>query len=369
MLLTVLYGLGIFLVLSILILIHELGHFLVAKKCGVWVEEFGFGLPPRIFGKKIGETIYSINALPFGGFCRMHGETSEEGISDPKRAFLAKGKLARAAIVTAGITMNLILGLVCFAIVYSFLGIPKEQGFVQVVDVVKDSPAATAGLTINDVIVSFNKHAVIKSTDFTTLTQENKGKYVAFVIKRGTQNLDVNIKLRDNPTDGKSFLGVVVTSEMTYYPPVWQRPFYGAYYGTIAAYQTTIAVLQGLWGTVSQVGQGHVPGDTVGPVGMFAVIYFVLKQGILPLLNLMGLISINLAVLNILPIPALDGGRLLFIGIEAILGKKVLPKIEDAFHSVGFIILIALIILISIFDIKRVVSAGGFTGFINSFIK
>ena len=356
-------------VLSVLILIHELGHFLVAKKCGVWVEEFGFGLPPRILGKKIGETIYSVNALPFGGFVRLHGETSEEGISDPNRAFLSKGKLTRAAIVTAGIVMNLLLGLACFAIVYSFLGVPKEQGFVQIVEVAKDSPAATAGLAINDVIISFNKKAVTKSTDFTNLTQENKGKNVVFVIKRGSQNLNFNITLQQNPPDGKSFLGVTVTSETTYYPPIWQRPFYGAYYGTIASYQTTVAVIQGLWGTVSQVGHGQVPEGTVGPVGIFAIIYFVLKQGILPILNLMGLISINLAVLNILPIPALDGGRLLFIGIEAVMGKKVLPKVEDAFHSAGFIVLIALIILISFFDIKRVISAGGFTGFINSLGK
>jgi len=369
MLSTILYILGIILVLSVLILIHELGHFLVAKKLGVWVEEFGFGLPPRLIGKKFGETIYSINALPFGGFCRMHGETSEEGVSDPNRAFLGKGKLTRAGIVVAGIVMNLLLGLLCFAIVYSFLGIPKEQGFVQVVEVAQDSPAATAGLAINDIIVSFNKNMVTKSTDFTNLTQENRGKNVAFVIKRGSQTLNFNITLRQNPADGKSFLGVVVTSEMTYYPPVWQRPFYGAYYGTIASYQTTIAVVSGLWGTVSQVGHGQVPEGTVGPVGIFAIIYFVLKQGILPILNLMGLISINLAVLNVLPIPALDGGRLLFIGIEAVMGKKVLPKVEEAFHSVGFIVLIALILLISFFDIKRVIASGGFTGFINSFIK
>jgi len=363
------YGLGILLVLSILILIHELGHFLVAKKSGVWVEEFGFGLPPRLIGKKIGETIYSLNWLPFGGFVRLHGETGEEGVADSKRAFLGKSKLTRAGIVVAGIVMNLLLGLLCFAIVYSFLGIPKEQGFVQIIEVAKDSPAATAGLTANDILVSFNKNPVTKSVDFTNLTKENAGKRIALEIKRGSNVQVYNITLRTNPADGKSFLGIVVSSEMTYYPPVWQRPFYSAYYGTIASYQTTVLVFQGLLGTASQISHGQVPQDTVGPVGIFAIIYFVLKQGILPILNLMGLISINLAVLNILPIPALDGGRLFFIGIEAIFGKKVLPKVEAAFHSVGFIFLLALIILISFFDIKRVISAGGFTGFINSFAK
>lgn len=369
MLLTILYVFGILLVLSILILIHELGHFLVAKKSGVWVEEFGFGLPPRLIGKKIGDTIYSLNWLPFGGFVRLHGEQSEEGISNPSRAFLGKSKLKRAGIVVAGIVMNLLLGLVCFAIVYSFLGIPKEQGYVQIVDVVSESPAAVAGLTVNDVIVSLNKNPVTKSTDFTNLTKENAGKKIALEVKRGEVIQKYNITLREKPEDGKSFLGIVVSSQFTYYPPVWQRPFYGAYYGTIASYETTISVFKGLWSTVSLAGRGIAPTDTVGPVGILAIIYYVLKQGILPILNLMGLISINLAVLNILPIPALDGGRLLFIGIEAIFGKKVLPKVEAAFHSVGFILLIGLIIVISFFDIKRVIAAGGFTGFINSFIK
>ena len=363
------YGIGILVVLSVLILIHEFGHFIVAKKCGVWVEEFGIGLPPRAFGKKIGDTIYSVNWLPFGGFCRMHGETSEDGVSEPKRSFMGKGKLARAAIVTAGIVMNLILGLVCFAIVYSFVGIPKEQGFVQIVDVTKGSPADSAGLAVNDTIVSLDKTAVTKSADFTKLTQANKGKSIALVIKRGKKTLNYNISLRENPADGKSFLGIVVTSEMIYYPPTWQRPFYGAYYGTIASYQTTITVLQGLWGTASTLGHGQTPQDTVGPVGVLAIIYVVLKQGILPVLNLMGLISINLAVINILPIPALDGGRLFFIGIEAVFGRKVLPKVENAFHTAGFVVLIALIFLISFFDIKRIITAGGFTGFINSFGK
>lgn len=360
---------GILLTLSVLILIHELGHFLAAKKAGVWVEEFGFGLPPRLFGKKIGETIYSVNWLPFGGFVRLHGEMTEEGVTKPKRSFMGKSKMARAGIIVAGIFMNFILALVCFSIVYSFLGIPKEQGFVQVVEVVKDSPAAEAGLAANDVILTFNRSELKKSDEFTKFTKENAGKKVQLEVKRGEERLRFSPTLREKPEDGRSFLGIIVTSEYTYYPPVWQRPFYGAYYGTIASYDTTISVFQGLFGMASTIGQGQAPKDTVGPVGILAIIYVVLKQGFLPLLNLIGLISINLAVLNILPIPALDGGRLFFIGVEAVFGKKVLPKVEAAFHSAGFIVLIALIFIISFFDIKRIIASGGFMGFINSFVK
>jgi regulator of sigma E protease len=369
MIAVILSSLGIVLVISVLILFHELGHFIAAKSSGVMVEEFGFGLPPRAFGKKIGETIYSVNWLPFGGFVRLHGEMIEDDQTNSKRSFMSKGKLTRAKIIVAGIFMNFLLAIICFAIVYSFLGIPKQQGFVQIVDVVKDSPAATAGLAVNDIILSFNKNKVVKSADFTNLTKENAGKKVTLEVKRGNLIQNYNVTLRASPTDGKSFLGIVVTSETTYYPPVWQRPFYGAYYGVTVSYQTTVAVFQGLWGTAATIGQGKVPSDTVGPVGILTIIYFVLNQGILPLLNLMGLISINLAVLNVLPFPALDGGRLLFIGIEAIFGKKVLPKFEAAFHSVGFVILIGLIFVISFFDIKRIITAGGFAGFIQSFTK
>lgn len=369
MLTTILSVLGIFLVLSILIIIHEFGHFIAAKRSGVWVEEFGIGLPPRAIGRKIGDTIYSVNWLPFGGFVRLHGEMTDDGVTDPKRSFIGKGKIVRAKIIVAGIFMNFVLALVCFSIVYSFLGIPKEQGYVQVLEVATDSPAAKAGLAVNDVIMSFNKNAVVKSGDFTKLTKENAGKTVVMEVKRGEQVQKYNVTLRDNPKDGKSFLGIVVTSEFTYYPPVWQRPFYGAYYGTIASYETTKAVILGLGSMAGTLGSGHAPKDTVGPVGILAIVYVVLKQGVLPVLNLMGLISINLAVINVLPIPALDGGRLLFIIIEAIFGKKVVPKVEAAFHSVGFILLIALIFLISFFDIKRIFAAGGITQFISSFSK
>lgn len=369
MLTTILSVLGIFLVLSILILIHEFGHFIVAKRNGVWVEEFGIGLPPRAFGKKIGDTIYSVNWLPFGGFVRLHGEMTDDGVTDPKRSFIGKSKFVRAKIILAGIIMNFVLALVCFSIVYSFLGIPKEQGFVQVLEVANDSPAAEAGIAPNDIVVSFDKNTVVKSGDFTKLTKEYAGKKVVLEIKRGEQIQKFNVTLRENPSDGKSFMGIVVTSEFTYYPPIWQRPFYGAYYGTIASYETTKAVILGLGSMAGTIGSGQAPKDTVGPVGILAIVYIVLKQGILPVLNLMGLISINLAVINVLPIPALDGGRLLFIIIEAIFGKKVVPKVEAMFHSVGFMLLIALIFLISFFDIKRIFAAGGITQFIASFGK
>src|ERR1035437_773871 len=145
------------LVLSILVLVHELGHFLVAKHAGIKVEEFGFGLPPRLIGKKIGETIYSINALPFGGFVRLYGEQDEEGVKNFKRSFLHKSKKTRASVVIAGVIMNFILAIVAFAIVYFFTGIPRDTGKLSVIDVSPSSPAQTAGIVVGDVITKIGK--------------------------------------------------------------------------------------------------------------------------------------------------------------------------------------------------------------------
>ena len=127
------------LVLSLLILVHELGHFLAARKAGILVEEFGFGLPPRVFGKKVGETIYSINLLPFGGFVRLHGENYEEDIINPKRAFLNSKLSTRTIIITAGVVMNFLLAIVAFAIVYSFTGVPRQTNEVMILEVSKDT--------------------------------------------------------------------------------------------------------------------------------------------------------------------------------------------------------------------------------------
>ena len=141
------------LVLSFLILIHELGHFIAAKKSGVYVEEFGIGLPPRIFGKKFGETIYSINALPFGGFVKLHGENSLDGIKYPKRSFLKKSKKVRILIITAGVLMNFFVGILAFSITYSFSGIPRITGKVKVAEVVPGSPAQVSGILVGDIVV------------------------------------------------------------------------------------------------------------------------------------------------------------------------------------------------------------------------
>jgi regulator of sigma E protease len=361
-------------VLSVLILVHELGHFLVARKNGIWVEEFGFGLPPRIWGKQIGETLYSINALPFGGFVRLHGEQEIDNRDREKeRAFLNKSKKARVAVIIAGVIMNFLLALVCFAVVYSFSGIPKDTGKIKVVEIAGGSPAETAGVVVGDVIAKVQKDQVSSVDDFIRKTEELKGKTVAFEIvhQSGGQEVPITVQMkpRENPPEGEGPLGVTITTTEIYYPPIWQRPFYGVYYGFKEALFWGETIVLGLWGIIAGLFKGQAPVGVSGPVGIFAVTTEAVRSGILTLINFVGILSVNLAILNIIPFPALDGGRLLFIGIETLIGRKVLPKVEAAIHSAGMFILLALLLAITIGDIRRLVAAGGISGFIDSMVK
>src|SRR3989304_3116698 len=222
-------------VLSLLVLVHELGHFFVAKRAGIWVEEFGFGLPPRIWGKKFKQTLFSLNLLPFGGFVKLHGEGSEEGISKPKRAFLNKSKKARVAVLLAGVVMNFLLGIFAFAIVYSFSGIPREALNVRVVDVVPGSPAQTSGLLFGDVVRKIDKKTVSSTKSFMEEVDRFRGGSVVLEVENDssgeTKSRNITVKPRQDPPSGEGPLGVAISTVEIYYPPVWQRPFYGAYFG------------------------------------------------------------------------------------------------------------------------------------------
>jgi regulator of sigma E protease len=356
-------------VLSILVIIHELGHFIMARRAGIWVEEFGFGLPPRVFGKKIGETVYSINLLPFGGFVKLHGEQEEEGITNQRRAFLFRNKRTRLGVIVAGVVMNFLLAIVAFGIVYSFSGIPRDTHRLKVVDVSVGSPAQTAGVIVGDIITKAGKESVTGVDDFISKVNTQKVKTISFEVERNDSTIKINMAPRENPPEGEGPLGVTITTTEIYFPPVWQRPFYGIYYGFKEAlfWGQTIAV--GLWTIILQLFKGQAPQGVSGPVGIFAVTTEAARSGILTLINFVGVLSVNLAILNILPFPALDGGRLLFIGIESIIGKKVIPKVEATIHTIGMIILLLLLLAITASDIKRLILAGGIDGFIKSVMK
>ncbi|KKU47032.1 MAG: Membrane-associated zinc metalloprotease [Candidatus Woesebacteria bacterium GW2011_GWF2_46_8] len=349
------------LVLSILVLIHELGHFVVARKNGVLVEEFGFGIPPRIFSIQAGETLYSLNLLPFGG--------SDEGVSHPDRAFLNKSKKVRISILVAGVLMNFILAIFAFAVVYSFSGIPKDTGQVKVVEVTSGSPAQVSGIIVGDIVKVVEGKSVTKVSEFVELVEAKKGSRVGIEIERNGEVKKLTLTPRESPPEGEGPLGVTITATEIYYPPALARPFVGIYYGFKEALFWGGTVIAGLIKIITDLFAGQAPRDLAGPVGIFAITSEAARLGVLPLINFLGILSVNLAILNIIPFPALDGGRLLFVFIEGILGRKVVPKVEAVIHTIGMIILILLILAITARDIQRLITAGGISGFLNSVLS
>jgi len=357
-------------VLSVLVLVHELGHFIVARKNGIWVEEFGIGYPPRIWGKQVGETLYSINLLPLGGFVRLHGEQTEDGVTKPDRAFINKSKKARFAVLSAGVIMNFLLAVVCFAIFYSFSGVPKETDKVIISGVVTDAPADNAGIKPSDIILSVDGVLINTLDEFSSLIGESKGREIVLeVLDSDGEKRSVKMVPRVDVPKDEGPLGVLITQTEIYFPPVWQRPFIGVYYGFKDALFWGKQVFVGLYTMMSGLVRGSVPEDIAGPVGIYAMTSEIAKVGILPLINFLGIFSVNLAVVNFLPIPALDGGRFLFIVLEKLLGRKILPKAEAAIHGAGMALLLLLMLVITFVEVKRLIIAGSLQGFLESTLK
>lgn len=355
--------------LSVLVLVHELGHFIAARRAGIWVEEFGFGIPPKVFGIKRGETIYSINLLPFGGFVRLHGEEDAGKVQKPKEAFVSKSWGVRMFVVYAGIIMNMVLAILAFGIVYTFTGIPKvvDTGVVRVIGISSGSPAETYGIKEGDFLKKVGDKEVFTVDELTSEVIKYKDTEASLFIERNGQNMVLNVTPRSNPPKDQGALGVVISSSTveSFYPPVWQRPFYGAWYGLKEAFFWGQVIVLGLFKTIQGLFVGQIPKDLVGPTGLYAVTSEITKQGIIAVINWTGIISVNLAVLNILPFPALDGGRGAFLVIEKVFGKKVKPKVENTIHTLGLILLISMIVAVTYKEI-RIITRSGLSGYIDT---
>lgn len=362
-----------FVLLSILVLVHELGHFLAAKKIGVKVEEFGLGYPPRIFGKKIGETIYSLNLLPFGGFVKLFGENGESHSAkasrdkeiNSKRAFYNRTKLERTIILTAGVFMNFVLGVIVISIIFTNgVLVPSEKVFVD--QVVANSPAFQAGLRPGDQIVSLDGEDIKAPKDLITKTKEKAGKTVKLVVKRcdlekinnvptekehNCQALEKNLIPRVTTSAKEGALGVAISNLVIKKYPLWQAPISG----TIEAFKMSYFIAEGVFKIFGQlIFKANLPSDVAGPIGIYQITNEAVKFGPMAVLQLLGLLSLNLAVVNILPIPALDGGRLAMIFVEALVGRKKLQRYENLVSSIGFATIVGLIILVTLNDLNRI---------------
>ena len=348
--------------LSILVLVHEFGHFIAARKTGVKVEEFGLGLPPRIIGKKIGETIYSLNWLPIGGFCKLLGEdsTNQDQTSDKNKeeSFQYKKPWQKLLIVLGGVLMNLVLAIVIFSVVYTVLGIPVETDRVSIVEVSKNSPAEKIGLKEKDIIFKVNDKEIKKGQELIDEVAKYKGKNVKLIINNEElkiYNKEVEIEVRENPPEGEGSMGVAISNtEMIKFP--WYRIDKGIVAGFKEAYYWGEIIFGGVFKMVGGLLVGQVPKDVSGPIGMYEATSAIKKnQGILAVIHFFGIVSVNLAVVNILPFPALDGGRIIFVIYEMITKRQANQKIETTVNNLGMLILLALILLITVGDIGRLI--------------
>lgn len=342
--------------LSILVLVHELGHFIAAKKSGVLVEEFGIGLPPRIFGVKKGETLYSLNWLPFGGFVKLYGEEYQEKIN-PKlknRAFNEKSTFKKALIITAGVIGNFLLSWFIFTYLFT-QGVPVPTNKILIEKITANSPAASVSLKPGDQIISIispeqKKTDLKKPEDLINLTKKYSGKKITLVVKRNGKTINFSITPRKNPPAGEGPLGVVITSFEIKKYPLWQAPFYGLSDSVKITAKITGEIFRAIFNFITFQKQTI---DVTGPIGIAKYSGEMMKFGINAYLEFLSLISLNLAVINILPFPALDGGRLLIVLYEGIRKKRINKDVEKNLNLIGFAILISLAILVSINDIVR----------------
>lgn len=337
--------------LSVLIIAHELGHFLAAKATGVPVEEFGIGFPPRAFGFKWRGTLYSINWIPFGGFNKIAGEV------DPKvpSGLASRGYGVRLLVLSGGVLMSLILPFILLAIAYM---VPHDivDGRVVVEDVNPGSPAEMAGILPGDTVVSVEGHEINNGSDISRYIQLNLGSEITITVEHAdatTETIELTPRWRHPEDEGAvgvlySTQDVVIVSES--YPPWEAIPI-----GARSCIESLVLYKNGIFGMIL----GSVPFTPTGPIGIVQVTGEVSQSGVSPLLELTAFISIAIAVTQLIPFPALDGGRMLFVVIEWIRrGKKVSPRTEGIFHSFGFIILFALLILLTYQDIFRWISGG-----------
>jgi regulator of sigma E protease len=354
-----------FILFVFLVVVHEYGHFLVAKRNGVDVEEFGIGFPPKILGKTFGKGIfrsyYTLNWLPLGGFVKLKGETDSD---KRKGSFGAANFWVKTKIILAGVFMNFISAALIFTIL-AWTGIPSlidnqfnvasdqtiTQDDVSVALVVEDSPASTLGLKTGDKLISIGGENIETAEQLFDLTEKYAGQNVNVNYQRESTTLSGQVQL--NPLNSEdSYLGIGPTdTQVSRY--TWSAPVIGA--GTTV--QLAGLTYQGLGNIVVDLFNGDVSeaGDGVaGPVGIIVILKNVGAFGFNYLLFFIGIISLTLAVMNSLPIPALDGGRLFVSGIYKLFKKPLSADTEQRIHGTGFAILMLLILLITWVDIGRV---------------
>jgi len=351
----------VFLTLVALAIIHEFGHFIIAKRFGVAVEEFGICYPPRIFGKKIGETFYSLNLLPFGAFVKIRGE--REALED-SRSFRAKSVGQRALITLGGVLSFWVVAIVLLSMIFMIgapVGISDEAEVdtseVRIVLVASDSPAQAAGLKAGDIIIRGKTRLsdiIINRVDqVQELINNNLEQEIILTIKRGQEVLNIDLLPRSQPPQGQGAIGVSLVRTT-----IKQYPFYLApLEGIKACFSLTYRVVSSLgyvFGNIFQRKGLPAGVELVGPIGVGSLMSQAIESGVLYYLQFVAIVAVHLAVFNLLPIPAVDGGKLLFLTIEKVKKSPINPKAEEKVNAFFFILLVILMFFVTIRDIIRI---------------
>ncbi len=365
------------LILSILVFVHELGHFVVARKMGTKVYEFGIGFPPRAIafyknkegkllrfrkGQKVEElpnTLYSLNWIPLGGFVRIKGEDGEVKDNDPDN-FLNKKIWQKTFILAAGVTMNFLLAGFLLSIGF-MIGLPQavsssnnnfivKNPQIQIYEVKKDSPASKAGLKEGDIVERVDGYKFDNIEKLSDYISKKDGQEVNLVIKRGKEREEKKIVPINDEKIGRALLGVsLMKTGLVSYP--WYQAIY---MGFLTALKLTVLILKTFYGMLVDLIRGvKVKADVAGPVGIAVLTGQMVKLGFIYVLQFTALLSLNLAIINFLPIPALDGGKVLFLIIEKLRGRPMNVKIENMIHTAGFAILMLLVVVVTFYDLAK----------------
>lgn len=349
-------------ILSILVVVHEAGHFLAAKKSGMRVDEFGLGYPPK--AKKLFSwrgTDFTLNWLPFGGFVKIFGESPDEAgeVKNHADSFAAKHRSLQAAVLVSGVLANFIFGGLLISLGF-MIGLPATADsqlpltnvHTEIVDVVSGSPAALAGLEAGDSIVSVGRGNIFSNTDPVQISNfiSSSAQLVNFTILRSGKTLTETAAPKLGLAPDKLAVGIELDSVGTAKLSI----FSALYHGFLSASSDTWQIIVGLGNFLKSIFVGHADFSQItGPVGIIGLVGDARSLGFVYLLTFTALISLNLAVINLLPIPALDGGRLLFVLIESIRRKPISAKIFNALNNVSFALLIILMVLVTIRDVMH----------------
>lgn len=360
----------VILIFGLLVFVHELGHFVAARRAGIVVEEFGFGFPPRLVGRKRGGTLYSINLLPLGGFVRLKGEDSADS---SKGSFGAAAFADKVKVLLAGVGMNLVTAyVVLLGLCWTGLppmiegqfsvGTPREVQPRQllVAELGSGSPAAEAGIRKGDFILAANGQKFSREEELLDFTRSHAGQEVQLAVRQGSEHRQLNVRLRGEEEGKKAgYLGVtpLQTYKLAYgleSPIVAAGLLVQLVAATLVGVLTFLANVPSLFlGLLTRAPVSETATAT-GPVGLVVIITNLLHLGLSYIAMFVAAISVSLAVFNVLPIPAVDGGRLALVVYQRITGRTLNPAREALIHTTGFVLLILLMVVVTALDIKRV---------------